>query len=98
MGRMRFRVYPPQRITEEMIEQVYLLGIDRASWPTRVYRQEDELVLDRSVSDSVNVHIPWGVEGHGLLTLSSGSLIERPDPYLRRWSLPAALRCKSAIN
>ncbi len=82
MGRMRFRVYPPQRITEEMIEQVYLLGIDRASWPTRVYRQEDELVLDRSVSDSVNVHIPWGVEGHGLLTLSSGSLIERPDPYL----------------
>ena len=33
MGRMRFRVYPPQQITEEMIEQVYLLGIDRASGP-----------------------------------------------------------------
>ena len=82
MGRMRFRVYPPQRITDEMIERVYLLGIDRASWPTRVHRDGDEVVLDRSVSDSANLHMPWTVEGHGLLTLSTGSLIERPGPYL----------------
>ena len=82
MGRMRFRVFPPQRITEEMIEQVYLSGIDRASWPDAGVSKGDELVLDRSVSDSANLHMPWAVEGHGPLTLVSGSLIERPEPYL----------------
>jgi hypothetical protein len=82
MGRMRFRVFPPVRITDELIEQAYLLGIDRASWPTRVHREGDELVFDRAVPDSVNLHMPWTVEGHGLLALSTGSLIERPAPYL----------------
>ena len=38
--------------------------------------------MDRAVSDSANLHLPWSVAGHGLLALSSGSLIERPEPYL----------------
>ena len=35
MGLMRFRVFPTQRITEEMVEQAYLSGIERAAWPVR---------------------------------------------------------------
>ncbi len=82
MGVMRFRVYPPERITEEIVQQAYLSGIERTSWPVRTAIEGGDLLLQRSVSDSANLHVPWPVEGHGPLTLSSGSLMERPEPYL----------------
>jgi len=82
MGTLRFRVFPPERITEEMVQQAYLSGIDRATWPVRVRVEGDELLLQRAVSDSANLHVPWRVEGHGPLTLSTASLIERAEPYL----------------
>ena len=82
MGTMRFRVFPTERITAEMIQQAYLSGIDRVSWPARASVEGGELILQRSVSDSANLHVPWRVEGHGLLTLTSASLIERAEPYL----------------
>ncbi len=82
MGRMRFRVFPPERITAEMIEQAYLSGFDRESWPVQIDVEGGELILERLVSDSANLHVPWPVEGHGGLALSSGSLMERPEPYL----------------
>jgi hypothetical protein len=82
MGTMRFRVFPTERITAEMVQQAYLSGTDRISWPVRVTVEGEELILQRSVSDSANLHVPWPVEGHGTLTLASATLIERPDPYL----------------
>ena len=45
-------------------------------------RRGGELILQRSVSDSANLHVPWPVEGYGPLTLASGTLMERPEPYL----------------
>jgi hypothetical protein len=81
MGTMRFRVFPAERITAEMVQQAYLSGIDHISWPVRVSVEGGELILQRSVSDSANLQVPWRVEGHGLLTLASASLIERPEPY-----------------
>jgi hypothetical protein len=81
MGTMRFRVFPTERIAGEMVQQAYLSGIDRISWPVRAEVDEEELILHRSVSDSANLHVPWPVEGRGPLTLVSGSLIERPEPY-----------------
>lgn len=82
MGSMRFRVSPPERITEHMVQQAYLSGVDRVSWPVRASVEGDELLLQRSVSDSGNLHVSWPVEGYGQLTLSSASLIEREEPYL----------------
>ncbi len=82
MGMMRFRVFPAERNTEQLARQAYLAGIDRTSWPVRTAVEGDTLVLHRSVSDSANLHAPWPVEGHGELTLSTGSLIERTEPYL----------------
>ena len=81
MGTMRFRVVPTERITGEMIQQAYLSGIDRISWPVRITAEGGSLTLQRSVSDSANLHVPWPVEGHGHVTLATGSLIERSEPY-----------------
>ncbi len=81
MGLMRFLVYPPDRIAGETVEQAYMSGIDRIPWRSRVRYSAGELTLERAVSESGNLHIPWLVEGHGQVTLSTGSLIERQEPY-----------------
>ena len=81
MGMMRFRVFPRERITEEMAQQAYLSGLDRTPWPMRTSIEGGQILFQRSVSDSANVHVPWPVEGYGQLALTSGSLMERPEPY-----------------
>ena len=80
MGLMRFNV-PSDRITEEAVEQAYLCGYDRIPWQTNVHRVGNELHLEREISDSATLHLPWRVEGHGLVTLSTSTLTERPAPY-----------------
>jgi hypothetical protein len=82
MGLMRFRVVPTQRITEEMVQQAYLSGSDRVSWPVRTSVAGGELILQRSVSDSAALHVPWPIEDYGPVTLATASLMERPEPYL----------------
>jgi len=87
MGLMRFIVSPPDRITEEMAQQAYLCGLDRVPWQSRVRWERGELSLQRAVAESGCLHIPWVVEGHGLLSLATATLCERPRPY----SLPLEL-------
>jgi len=82
MGLMRFVVTPPERLTEAAVQQAYLSGIDRVAWPVRSTAVDGELQLRRAVSDSGNLHFPWPVPGHGLVTLCTGSLREQPEPYL----------------
>ena len=55
--------------------------MDRVPWPAKVRQGDGELVIERAASDSANLYIPWQVQGHGLVTLSTGTLMERPDPY-----------------
>lgn len=81
MGLMRLTITPPDRITEEMAQQSYLCGLDRVPWKGWVRWQPGELTIQRAVSESGNLHIPWQVEGHGLVTLSTATLRERPEPY-----------------
>jgi len=81
MGLMRFVVNPPERIVEDAIHQAYMSGLDRIPWPSRIRLEEGGFVLERSVADSGNLHIPWYLEGHGWITLTTGSLMERSDPY-----------------
>ncbi len=81
MGLMRFIVAPPERVTEAMVQQAYLSGMDRVPWHVRTRRQDNELWLERAGSDSGNLHVPWLVEGHGQLMLSTSTLRERPEPY-----------------
>jgi hypothetical protein len=79
---MQFNVVPPDRLTEEGAQQAYLTGRDRIGWPVRVTYNDGLLILRRTVSDSATLHLPWFVDGPGLLTLSTGMLLERPEPYL----------------
>ncbi|MGA2258460.1 MAG: hypothetical protein ABSG53_27670 [Thermoguttaceae bacterium] len=81
MGQIRFIVSPPQRITEEVLQFTYMSGMDRTPWVVYVEADDGELVLERDVSDSGSVTVPWHVEGHGLMALSTATLIERWEPY-----------------
>jgi hypothetical protein len=81
MGLMRFHICPPDRISDEMAQHAYLSGIDRIAWPVRTSVDGDMLLLQRGVSDSGNLHIPWFVKDHGLLMLTTCSLMERNEPY-----------------
>jgi hypothetical protein len=80
MGSMRF-IFPSDRITEDMAQRAYLSGFDRIPWQVSLRRTSGELVLERNCSDSGNLHIPWNVEGHGQIALSTGTLMEREEAY-----------------
>jgi hypothetical protein len=82
MGLMRFHIHPPERITDEMVQQAYLSGIDRAAWPVRTSFENGMLHMHRAVSDSANLHIPWSLEGGDQLIFSTASLMEQETPYL----------------
>lgn len=81
MGQMRFVVSPPDRINADAVQKAYLSGFDRATWQIQASLDGGELVIQRAVSDSGNLYIPWQVEDHGRLTLSTGSLMEQSKPY-----------------
>ena len=81
MGLMRFVVSPPDRLTEQTAQQAYLSGIDRTPWQLGTRWAGGELLLERAVSDSANLHVPWPVKDHAQMTLSTGSLMERGEPY-----------------
>ncbi len=81
MGSMRFIVSPADRIPETIAEQAYLIAPDRIPWHVRTHWQEGELILERGISESACLQIPWRVEGHGLAVLSTATLCERMQPY-----------------
>jgi hypothetical protein len=81
MGVMRFLVHPPDRLSREDAQQAYLAAADQTPWRCRVHSSPETLLVERSVSDSGNLHIPWHVEGQGKLYLSTATLMERPKPY-----------------
>lgn len=81
MGLMRFTITPPDRITEEMAQQAYLCGLDRVPWKAWLQWRPGELVIQRTTAESGNLHLPWAVEGHGLLAISTATLRERAEPY-----------------
>ena len=93
MGLMRFLVATPDRITEDLLRQAYLSGIDHTPWLVRAEVEEGVLNLEREVSDSAIVQVPWWVEGHGLLALATGTLVEQSTPYV----LPVEL-ARGSVN
>jgi len=82
MGLMRFNIQPPERITDKMVQQAYLSGIDRVAWPVRTTFENGLLLIHRSVSESANLHFPWPLEGGDQMIFSTASLMEQETPYL----------------
>ncbi len=80
MGQMRF--YATQdAIPRHAWEQAYLAGLEAIPWRSSNHWADGTLCLERDVSDSGSLHIPWRVPGLGQQVLSTCTLMERPEPY-----------------
>ncbi|MBX3412844.1 MAG: endo-1,4-beta-xylanase [Pirellulales bacterium] len=81
MGQHRFLVHPPERLAPRDLERTFLAGPDYVPWLCRTRPIEGGFLIEREASDSGCLHVPWHVEGHGKLVLTTGTLVERATPY-----------------
>ncbi|HEX7450307.1 MAG TPA: endo-1,4-beta-xylanase [Pirellulales bacterium] len=80
-GSLRLVIPPSARFSPRLVEQAYMAGPDQVPWPCRTRLNGGEVIVERSVADSGKFHMPWPVEGHGELMLSTATLMERDRPY-----------------
>jgi len=88
---MRFRLHDRDRIASGGLQRIYVAGMEEIPWSTRASWIGDELVVQRSISDSGNVFVPWKIDGHGTRVLNSATLMERERPYLLEVELARGL-------
>lgn len=88
MGQMRFLAPRQEQVPEGAVERAYLAGMEGIPWRSRNWwtAAEEapgpgEFVVQREVNESGNLYLPWCVNGHGELVLSTASLMERAKPY-----------------
>jgi Glycosyl hydrolase family 10 len=83
MGVMRFLVSSPP-ILENWpdVYRAYMTGADGRVYPTRVEVNGPIITCRRVVSDSGRLYVAWPVPGFGTPMVSTGSLVERAEPYL----------------
>ena len=82
MGHMRFKLPPADSLPDEALRSVYMSGMEGIPWRSSNTCEDDLLVIARGLDESGNLHVPWQVEGHGVLMLSTASCMERPAEYL----------------
>lgn len=81
MGVMRFLVPRREHVAADAARRAYIAGIDEIPWQSRIHWNDDSLVVERAEFDSGNFFIPYAVERHGELMLSTACLMERAEPY-----------------
>jgi hypothetical protein len=81
MGLMRFLVAPPDRISPDAVQRAYMVAADQIPWVTRANLQNGVLSISRNESDSGCLCIPLAIEGRGEVALTTGTLVERFQPY-----------------
>jgi len=81
MGVIHFLVPRRDRLGADAAGRAYFAGMDEVPWVTRVQWENEGLAVQRAEFESGNFYIPYTVEGHGELMLSTASLMERPRPY-----------------
>jgi Glycosyl hydrolase family 10 len=81
MGLMKFLVPRREHVAADAAARAYIAGIDEIPWRSRVHWNDDTLIVERAEFDSGNFFVPYTVEGHGELMLSTASLMERAEPY-----------------
>lgn len=91
MGQIRFRLHDRDRIAPRGLDRIYVAGLEEIPWQTRVVWEEDQLVVQRSLSDSGSVYVPWVVDNFGTRVLSTATLMERERPYLLEVELARGL-------
>jgi len=81
MGLMRFLVAPANRISAEAAQRAYMVAADQIPWVTRTLLKDGVLSVSRNESDSGCLVFPLAIEGRGEITLTTGTLVERFQPY-----------------
>jgi len=81
MGQMRFYAPTPDTLLPHALTQAYLAGIEAIPWHSDNRWIDGVLCIERNVSESGTLHIPWDVPGLGQLVLSTCTLMERSEPY-----------------
>lgn len=81
MGQLRFTLEHRDRISPDALQRIYVAGNEEIPWSTRANWDGDILVVQRSISDSGSVYVPWRVDGMGQCILSTSTLVERTRPY-----------------
>jgi hypothetical protein len=81
MGQMRFTIPLPERLVANATEQAYLAGPEGTPWECATSLDETSLTIERDTRESGYLYFPWDVPGRGVVMLSSGSLMERPQAY-----------------
>jgi hypothetical protein len=82
MGLLRFLVPRRDDIDSQALDWAYWTDLDEIPWRNRMWWDGELLVADQADNLSSYLHIPWRAAGHGRLTLSTATLIDRPEPYL----------------
>lgn len=89
MGTIRFTL-PANLETEHLRElrRAYVTGgPDNFPQPTEITLGPSDLSFHRPLDESGYVAVPWKLDGLGQLLASTGTLIERPEPYSLRVEL-----------
>lgn len=81
MGLMRFCVPDRCALPADAVDRAYFTGLDEIPWRSRTQWTDEGLAVRRVEDDSGNFHIPWIVPGYGELSLQTGCLMERDEPY-----------------
>ncbi len=79
---MRFKLPRADSLSDEALRSVYMSGMEGIAWRCDNTRDDDVLVVNRGLTESGNLHVPWLVEGHGVVVLSTASCMERQADYL----------------
>ena len=81
MGLLRFMVHDRESLPDDLLERIYMTGLEEIPWQSRCYWDRNELVLARAVNDSGSIRVPWRSSVHPETVLSTASLMERERPY-----------------
>ena len=81
MGQMRFYAPMPDKLLPHAVDLAYVAGLEAIPWFSRNTLCDNVLTIDRVVSESGNLYIPWSIPGIGERVLSTCTLMEREAPY-----------------
>jgi hypothetical protein len=78
---MRFVIPLAERLVQDAADQAYLAGPEGIPWECVTVLAGNSLSIERETRESGYLYFPWNVPGRGVVMLTSGSLMERPNPY-----------------
>lgn len=82
MGLLRLFTPPLEQLATAAVERAYIAGLDgQPTFCRKTWEADRQLRLEREIDESGKVYLPWRVDGHGELLLSTATLMERERPY-----------------